>query len=150
MAEYAYSTRIDEKVDVYSFGVVLLELVTGREPNYGGENACSLVDWAWQHCNEGKCVTDAFDEVMRETRYADEMTKVFKLGLMCTSTLPSTRPSTKEILQVLRQCCSSSSARKRMSTEVDITPLLGNTTYISSYKDSRTGSEKEESCLYSV
>lgn len=148
--EYAYSTRIDEKVDVYSFGVVLLELVTGREPNYGGDNACSLVDWAWQHCNEGKCVTDAFDEVMRETRYTEEMTKVFKLGLMCTSTLPSTRPSTKEILQVLRQCCSSSSARKRMSTEIDITPLLGNTTYISSYKDSRTASENEESCLCSV
>ncbi|XP_045799393.1 receptor-like protein kinase 5 [Trifolium pratense] len=147
--EYAYSTRIDEKVDVYSFGVVLLELVTGREANNGGDNACSLVDWAWQHCNEGKCITDAFDKVIRETRYTAEMTCVFKLGLMCTSTVPSTRPSTKEILQVLRQC-SSSSSRKRVATEFDITPLLGNTTYISSYKDSRTISENEESCLYSV
>jgi serine/threonine protein kinase len=149
IAEYAYSTRIDVKVDVYSFGVVLLELVTGREPNNGGENTCSLVDWAWQHCNEGKCITDAFDKVIRETRYTSEMTCVFKLGLMCTSTVPSTRPSTKEILQVLRQC-NSSSARKRVATEFDITPLLGNTTYISSYKDSRTVSENEESCLYSV
>ncbi|GAU14266.1 hypothetical protein TSUD_308260 [Trifolium subterraneum] len=97
----------------------------------------------------GKCITDSFDKVIRETRYTAEMTCVFKLGLMCTSTVPSTRPSTKEILQVLRQC-SSSSARKRVATEFDITPLLGNTTYISSYKDSRTVSENEESCLYSV
>ncbi|CAL5205262.1 unnamed protein product [Lathyrus oleraceus] len=148
--EYAYSTRIDEKVDVYSFGVVLLELVTGREPNYGGENACSLVDWAWRHCDEGKCIPDAFDEDIRETHYAAEMTNVFKLGLMCTSTSPSTRPSTKEILQVLQQCCSSSSAHRRVATEFEITPLLGNTTYISSYKDGRTVIENEESCLYSV
>lgn len=147
--EYAYSTKIDEKVDVYSFGVVLLELVTGREPNNGGDNACSLVDWAWQHYSEGKCITDAFDEDIRETSYAAEMTSVFKLGLMCTSTLPSTRPSTKEILQVLRQC-SSGSTCNRLATEFDITPLIGNTTYISSYKDSRTVSENEESCLYSV
>lgn len=135
---------------MYSFGVVLLELVTGREPNNGGENACSLVEWAWQHYSEGKCITDAFDEEIREARYAEEMASVFKLGLICTSSLPSTRPSAKEVLQVLRRCCSSGSARKSVATEFDIIPLLGETTYISSYKDSRTVSENEESCLYSV
>lgn len=135
---------------MYSFGVVLLELVTGREANNGGEQgeqACSLVDWAWQHYSEGKCITEAFDEDIRETRYAAEMTSVFKLGLMCTSSLPSTRPTTKEILQVLRQGCSAS---KCLATEFDITPLLADATYISNYKDSRNVSENEESCLYSV
>ncbi|KAJ1375344.1 Serine/threonine-protein kinase, active site [Sesbania bispinosa] len=149
--EYAYSTKINEKADVYSFGVVLLELVTGREPNSsGGEHASSLVDWAWQHYSDGKCLTDAFDEDIKETRHAEAMTNVFKLGLMCTSSLPSTRPSAKDILQVLRQCCSPGSARKRVATEFDITPLLGDTRYISSYKDGRSVSEHGESCLFSV
>lgn len=78
------------------------------------------------------------------------MTSVFKLGLICTSSLPSTRPSTKFILQVLRQCCPSASARKRVATEFDLTPLLGDARYISSYKDSNAVGEYEESCLYSV
>ncbi|XP_061369609.1 receptor-like protein kinase HSL1 [Gastrolobium bilobum] len=148
--EYAYSTKINEKVDVYSFGVVLLELVTGREPNSGGEHACSLVDWAWQHYSEGKCLTEAFDEDIKETRYAEEMTTVFKLGLVCTSSLPSTRPSMQEILQVLRQCHPPGSARNRVATEFDITPLLGDAMYISSYKDSNAACGNEESSLYSV
>ncbi|XP_027355038.1 receptor-like protein kinase HSL1 [Abrus precatorius] len=148
--EYAYSTKINEKVDVYSFGVVLLELVTGREPNKGGEHAGSLVDWAWQHHSEGKCLSEAFDEDIKETRYAEEMTCVFKLGLVCTSSLPSTRPSAIEILQVLRQCCHSGFARKLLATEIDISPLLAETRYISSYKDSNAVSENDESSLYSV
>ncbi|XP_057434819.1 receptor-like protein kinase HSL1 [Lotus japonicus] len=148
--EYAYSTKINEKVDVYSFGVVLLELVTGREPNNAGEHGGSLVDWVWQHFSEGKCLSGAFDEGIKETRHAEEMTTVVKLGLMCTSSLPSTRPSMKEVLQVLRQSCSHGSAHKRVATEFDITPLLGDTRYITSYKDSRVVSENEDTCLYSV
>ncbi|QCE16039.1 receptor-like protein kinase HSL1 [Vigna unguiculata] len=133
--EYAYSTKINEKVDVYSFGVVLLELVTGRKPNISGERECSLVEWAWEHFNEAKSLTDAFDEDIKEPRYAEEMANVFKLGLLCTASLPSTRPSTKEILQVLR-CCHSGSTRRRMGNEFDIAPLLGDTRYVCSYKES--------------
>ncbi|CAJ1973926.1 unnamed protein product [Sphenostylis stenocarpa] len=134
--EYAYSTKINEKVDAYSFGVVLLELVTGRKPNLGGENAYSLVEWAWEHFTKGKNLTDAFDEDVKEQRYAEEMTNVFKLGLLCTSSLPSTRPSTKEILQVLRRCCHSGSTRRRVGNEFDIAPLLSDTRYVCSYKES--------------
>lgn len=56
----------------------------------------------------------------------------------------------KEVLQVLRQSCSHGSAHKRVATEFDITPLLGDTRYITSYKDSRVVSENEDTCLYSV
>ncbi|RVX17526.1 Leucine-rich repeat receptor-like serine/threonine-protein kinase BAM3 [Vitis vinifera] len=44
--EYAYTTKVNEKIDVYSFGVVLLELVMEREPNSRDEHMC-LVEWAW-------------------------------------------------------------------------------------------------------
>ncbi|KAG5065714.1 hypothetical protein JHK86_009445 [Glycine max] len=133
--EYAYSTKINEKVDVYSFGVVLLELVTGRKPNKGGEHACSLVEWAWDHFSEGKSLTDAFDEDIKDECYAVQMTSVFKLALLCTSSLPSTRPSAKDILLVLRQCCHSGSTCRRAGNEFDIAPLLGDTRYIYSYKE---------------
>ncbi|GKV10008.1 hypothetical protein SLEP1_g21433 [Rubroshorea leprosula] len=43
--EYAYTTKVNEKIDVYSFGVVLLELVTGREADRGNENT-GLAAWA--------------------------------------------------------------------------------------------------------
>ncbi|KAJ7958838.1 Receptor-like protein kinase [Quillaja saponaria] len=148
--EYAYSTKVSEKVDVYSFGVVLLELVTGRDPISGNEQT-TLVDWARRYYNEGKPIDDAIDEEIKG-RYLEEMTSVFKLGLICTGTLPSTRPSMKEILQILRQCClPEGSEGKKMGTEFDATPLLSNVTYLSSYKRSqKVTQEIDESCVYSV
>ncbi|KAF7817097.1 receptor-like protein kinase HSL1 [Senna tora] len=144
--EYAYSTKINEKVDVYSFGVVLLELVTGKEP-YNGDEQTSLVDWAWHHYSEGKCLADAMDEEIKEACYVDEMTSVFKLGLICTSTLPSTRPSMKEILQVLRQCCPPGChGDKKVGAEFDIAPLIGDNMYISSYKDSNMAIGESDEC----
>ncbi|XP_054793274.1 receptor-like protein kinase 5 [Prosopis cineraria] len=135
--EYAYSTKINEKVDVYSFGVVLLELVTGKEP-YGVEEHTSLVDWAWQYHSEGKCLADALDEEIKEACHAEEMIKVFKLGLACTSISPSARPSMREILQVLERCRPPGQDGKKIGTEVDIAPLLGDSMYISNYKDCST------------
>ncbi|KAJ4850838.1 hypothetical protein Tsubulata_936594 [Turnera subulata] len=107
--EYAYSTKVNEKIDVYSFGVVLLELVTGREANRGDEHT-SLAEWAWQHSIEGKAVAECLDEEIKEPSYLQEMINVFKLGLMCTNTLPSARPSIKDVLQVLRKCSDGSKA----------------------------------------
>lgn len=119
---------------------MLLELVTGRKPNKGGEHACSLVEWAWDHFSEGKSLTDAFDEDIKDECYAVQMTSVFKLALLCTSSLPSTRPSAKDILLVLRQCCHSGSTCRRAGNEFDIAPLLGDTRYIYSYKESNAAS----------
>ncbi|KAJ7965917.1 Receptor-like protein kinase, partial [Quillaja saponaria] len=149
--EYAYSTKVNEKVDVYGFGVVLLELVTGREPTSGDEDT-SLVDWAWRHYSEGKPIADVIDEEMKEQCYLEEMTNVVKLGLSCTGTLPSTRPSMKEILQILGRCCLAKGYEgKKIGTEFDVTPLLGDSTYLSSYKRSKKVTDQiDESFEYSV
>ncbi|KFK26382.1 hypothetical protein AALP_AA8G241000 [Arabis alpina] len=119
--EYAYTSKVDEKIDVYSFGVVLLELVTGREGNNGDEHT-NLADWSWRHYQTGRPVAEAFDEDISEASMTEEMTTVFKLGLMCTNTLPSHRPSMKEILYVLRQ--QGSEATKKTATEAHEAPLL--------------------------
>ncbi|KAJ8445849.1 hypothetical protein Cgig2_027930 [Carnegiea gigantea] len=123
--EYCYTNKVNEKIDVYSFGVVLLELVTGKEPHRGDENS-NLAEWAWRHYCEGRPIVEALDKGVQETCYMEEMTNVFKIGLMCTSTLPSSRPSMKEVLQVLRHCNAlEGCGRKDSRNEHDFAPLLG-------------------------
>lgn len=140
-----------EKVDVYSFGVVLLELVTGKEPNGGDENT-SLAEWAWRHFAEGKPIVEALDCEVKRQCYLEDMTTVFKLGLVCTSNSPSTRPPMKEVLHILRRCSPSETCReKKVGPEFDVTPLLGSATYLSSYRKSKKLSEVDGySLVYSV
>ncbi|XP_015966098.2 LRR receptor-like serine/threonine-protein kinase HSL2 [Arachis duranensis] len=101
--EYTQTRRITEKIDVFSFGVVLLELTTGKEANDGDQHL-SLAEWAWRHIQIGSNIEELLDKDVMEPSYLDEMCTVFKLGVMCTSTLASTRPSMKEVLQMLQLC----------------------------------------------
>lgn len=130
--EYAYTTKVNEKTDVYSFGVVLLELVTGREPNDGDEHT-SLAEWAWKYYGEGKPIADAIDEEVKEQRYLEVMTTVFRLGLICTNSIPNGRPSMKEILQILHRCTPMENNGSKKA-DYDIVPLLGSAKYLASYK----------------
>ncbi|PIA64624.1 hypothetical protein AQUCO_00100236v1 [Aquilegia coerulea] len=137
--EYAHTTKVNEKIDVYSFGVVLLELVTGREAKEGDEHTC-LAEWAWRHFQEDKAIESALDEEVKEPCYLDEMSMVFKLGLMCTGTLPSNRPTMKEVLQILLRNGSLSYRGKKVQTENDAAPLLNVT---SDYLAGNKGSQKK-------
>ncbi|KAG5598821.1 hypothetical protein H5410_030191 [Solanum commersonii] len=123
--EYAYTTKVNEKIDIYSFGVVLLELVTGRQPNFGDEHT-SLAEWAWNQHGEGNTAIDnMLDTDIKETCYLEEMKTLFRLGLICTSNLPASRPSMKEILQILHRCKSFRySGGKSPDTEYDSMLLL--------------------------
>ncbi|KAK1423015.1 hypothetical protein QVD17_18308 [Tagetes erecta] len=98
--EYAYTNKVNEKVDVYSFGVILLELTTGKEANNGDEHS-SLADWAWQQALADAPIVDALDNKVKDTVNLNEMTSVYRLGLWCTSKLPTDRPSMKEVCQKL-------------------------------------------------
>lgn len=91
---------MNEKIDVYSFGVVLLELVTGKHPCKGNSHL-NLADWSWKHCCEEHPIIDALDEDVKEPSFIEQMVNVFKLGLMCTSQMPSSRPTMKQVLQLL-------------------------------------------------
>lgn len=141
---------MNEKIDVYSFGVVLLELVTGREANCGDDNL-SLAEWMWRHFGEDKPIIEIVDEEIKEACYLEGITAVFKLGLICTSTLPSTRPSMKEVLQVLQRCNLLDGEGRKVGMDFDVTPLLGNETYLTSYRKSRKiVDENGESIIFSV
>lgn len=127
IAEYAYTTRINERIDVYSFGVVLLELVTGKEPN-GKDGDLNLAEWAWKHHGESDSMVGVCDpEIKDSDTYMEEMSTMFKLGLICTSTLPSSRPSMKDVLEILRRCNPMDELPEEMKEgrdEFDVAPLL--------------------------
>lgn len=135
---------MNEKIDIYSFGVVLLELVTGKEPNNGDEHS-NLAEWAWRHYAEEKPIMDVFDPEIKEADYLEQMTTVFKLGLICTSTSPNNRPSMKEVLEILRRCNPTEAyGERKTEREVDAAPLLGTANYLYGYMRSKKVADGEE------
>ncbi|XVF89148.1 hypothetical protein PTKIN_Ptkin19aG0107000 [Pterospermum kingtungense] len=143
--EYAYTTKVNAKVDVYSFGVVLLELVTGREANSVDENM-NLAEWAWQYFSEDKPIVEILDPEINEPSHLEEMMMVYKVGIACTHTLPSSRPSMKEVLHVLRSCCPPDAIRaNKVRSDFDATATL-----LGSYRGSERGSEEDDRMIYNV
>ncbi|KAK4785752.1 hypothetical protein SAY86_002441 [Trapa natans] len=85
----------------------------------------SLAEWAWHRIQEDRPIADALDDEIREAGHLNEMISVFKLGIICTGILPSTRPSMKEVLQILKQCSGSfGSPLQKSRDEYAAAPLL--------------------------
>ncbi|XP_057977005.1 probable LRR receptor-like serine/threonine-protein kinase At1g12460 [Malania oleifera] len=99
--ELAQSLRLSDKCDVYSYGVILLELVTGRKPVESPEaNEVVVLCEYVRALLESGSATDCFDRSLRGFA-ENELIQVMKLGLICTSEVPSRRPSMAEVVQVL-------------------------------------------------
>ena len=95
------SLRVNEKYDIYGFGVLILELVTGRKPvEYGEDNVMILSDHVRVLLEQGN-VLDRVDLSMGDYP-EDEVLPVLKLALVCTSQIPSSRPSMAEVVQILQ------------------------------------------------
>lgn len=95
------SLRVNERCDVYGFGVVVLELVTGRRPvEYGEDDVVILVDQVRALLERGAAL-DCVDPRLGPFP-EDEVLPVLKLGLVCTSQIPSSRPSMAEVVQILQ------------------------------------------------
>lgn len=95
------SLRVNEKCDIYGFGVLILELVTGRRPvEYGEDNMVILSDHVRLTLEQGnvlECIDPEINEYPEE-----EVLPVLKLALVCTSQIPSSRPSMVEVVQILQ------------------------------------------------
>ncbi|KAI3876055.1 hypothetical protein MKW92_029241 [Papaver armeniacum] len=95
------SIRINEKSDIYGFGVMILELVTGRRPvEYGEDDVVVLSDHVRVLLEQGNML-DCVDPSMNEYP-EEEVLPVLKLGLVCTSQIPSSRPSMSDVVQILQ------------------------------------------------
>jgi serine/threonine protein kinase len=94
------SLRITEKCDVYGFGVLLLELVTARRPvEYMEDDVVILCDHVRALLEEGRPLSCV--DVSMAAYPEEEVLPVIKLGLICTSHVPSNRPSMAEVVQIL-------------------------------------------------
>ncbi|CAK8536378.1 unnamed protein product [Lathyrus sativus] len=108
--EYAYTLRVNEKSDIYSFGVVILELVTGKQPidpEYGEKD---LVKWVSSKLNEEE-LDQVIDPTLDYSKYKEEINKVLKLGILCTSSLPINRPSMRSVVKMLQEVASVAKSR---------------------------------------
>ncbi|KAK7845585.1 putativeinactive leucine-rich repeat receptor-like protein kinase, partial [Quercus suber] len=97
----SWANRVNEKCDVYGFGMMIFELVTGRRPvEYGEDNVVILSDHVRVLLEQGN-VLECVDHSMSEYQ-EDEVLPVLKLALVCTSQIPSSRPSMTEVVQILQ------------------------------------------------
>ncbi|CAH9108832.1 unnamed protein product [Cuscuta europaea] len=95
--------KVSEKCDVYGFGMLVLELVTGRRPveYYGEDTVVVLNDHVRVLLEQGN-VLDCVDPSMGGSYPVEEVLPVLKLALVCTSHIPSSRPSMADVVQILQ------------------------------------------------
>ncbi|KAL2897903.1 putative LRR receptor-like serine/threonine-protein kinase IRK [Bienertia sinuspersici] len=100
--EFACRTvKITEKCDVYGFGVLVLEVVTGKRPvEYMEDDVVVLCEMVRGALEEGK-VEECVDEQLQGEYPVEEVIPVMKLGLICTSQVPSNRPGMREVVNIL-------------------------------------------------
>ncbi|XP_077213095.1 leucine-rich repeat protein kinase family protein [Tasmannia lanceolata] len=100
--EFACRTvKITEKCDVYGFGVLVLEVVTGKRPvEYMEDDVVVLCDMVRGALEEGR-VEQCVDGRLRGDFPGEEAIPVMKLGLICTSQVPSNRPDMGEVVNIL-------------------------------------------------
>ncbi|KAL7589532.1 hypothetical protein Lser_V15G37301 [Lactuca serriola] len=103
--EYALACRVSDKADVYSYGVMLLELISDKralDPSFAKEdNGYTIVFWARTLRREGR-VEEVFAAGMWEAGPENVLLDLLKLGLMCTTELPSGRPTMRQVVRKLR------------------------------------------------
>ncbi|KAG8068317.1 hypothetical protein GUJ93_ZPchr0005g16085 [Zizania palustris] len=107
------TVNVTEKCDVYGFGVLVLEILTGRRPvQYLEDDVVVLCDVVRAALEEGR-VEDCMDPRLSGEFSMEEALLITKLGLFCTSQVPSHRPDMGEIVSMLEM------ARSSQSTPVD-------------------------------
>ncbi|CAA0811019.1 Leucine-rich repeat protein kinase family protein [Striga hermonthica] len=100
--EFACKTvKITDKCDVYGYGILVLEMVTGSRPvEYMEDDVVLLSDMVRGALEEGR-VEECVDPRLGGKFPPEEAIPVIKLGLICTSQVPSSRPEMAEAVNIL-------------------------------------------------
>ncbi|PNT30585.2 hypothetical protein POPTR_006G088680v4 [Populus trichocarpa] len=97
--EHARTGKATTSTDVFAFGAFLLEVASGRRPIQPTEDII-LVDWVFSRWLGGE-ILEARDPNLGTEYIAEEMELLLKLGLMCSHSEPSARPSMRQVVQFL-------------------------------------------------
>ncbi|KAK0585641.1 hypothetical protein LWI29_031693 [Acer saccharum] len=99
--EHTRSGKATTSTDVYAFGAFLLEVATGRRPIEPKEDSI-LVDWVFAFWYRDG-ILEARDPNLGTEYVAEELELVMKLGLMCSHSEPSARPTMRQVVQYLER-----------------------------------------------
>ncbi|XP_055962242.1 L-type lectin-domain containing receptor kinase I.8-like [Mercurialis annua] len=118
--EVSRTGRVTTSSDVYAYGILMLEVACGRktiEPHRPSGEVI-LVDWVFECWKRGH-IMEISDPNLKGKYMVGEMELVLKLGLLCTHTTPTTRPTMRQVMQYLD--------RKAVLPEIppDSTPRTG-------------------------
>ncbi|XP_065857221.1 uncharacterized protein [Euphorbia lathyris] len=98
--EYIVTGHCYIKSDVYSFGVVLLELMTGLR---AVEEEQNLVDWSKPFLSQKTKLRSIIDARMEGQYSSKAMLLAAQLSLKCLESKATSRPSMKEVVDILEQ-----------------------------------------------
>ncbi|CDP22160.1 unnamed protein product, partial [Coffea canephora] len=100
--EHNRTGKATTSTDVYAFGAFLLEVACGRRPidPQAPEEDVILVDWVFS-CWKAGDILRAVDQNLGTEYVKEEAEFVLKLGLLCSHSEPSIRPSMRQVLLYL-------------------------------------------------
>ncbi|KAL3536429.1 hypothetical protein ACH5RR_004890 [Cinchona calisaya] len=100
--EHTRTGKATTSTDVYAFGAFLLEVVSGRRPIEARTQAEDpiLVDWVFSCWNKGE-ILEAVDQNLGLDYVREEVELVMKLGLLCSHSEPTVRPSMRQVVLYL-------------------------------------------------
>ncbi|BBN09633.1 protein MpRLK-Pelle_L-LEC9 [Marchantia polymorpha subsp. ruderalis] len=100
--EASVTGKFTDKTDVYAFGAVALELATGRRAFDGtaAEDDEHLVDMVWKRLSDGQLIS-VVDRRLEGKFDVVELEIVLMMGLLCSHPDHRSRPSMRQVVQVL-------------------------------------------------
>ncbi|KAH0891387.1 hypothetical protein HID58_053816 [Brassica napus] len=100
--EYAMRGHLTDKADVYSFGVVALEIVHGRSNTSAQSKAETFYLLDWVHVlREQNKLMEVVDPRLGTDYNREEAMTMIQIGILCTSQVPSDRPSMSTVVSML-------------------------------------------------
>ncbi|KAJ0264080.1 leucine-rich repeat receptor-like serine/threonine-protein kinase [Hirschfeldia incana] len=100
--EYAMRGHLTDKADVYSFGVVALEIVHGSSNTITRSkvDTFNLLDWVHVLREQNKLM-EVVDPRLGTDYNREEAMTMIHIGILCTSQVPSERPSMSTVVSML-------------------------------------------------
>ncbi|EXC06732.1 putative LRR receptor-like serine/threonine-protein kinase [Morus notabilis] len=97
IAEFAYTMKVTEKCDVYSFGVLAVEMIKGQRP---GNLTLSLSS---PLTRTGVMLEDVLDDRLPPPpqEILNQLIDILKLAVVCLQENPQSRPTMKDVSQIL-------------------------------------------------
>ncbi|MCD7472086.1 hypothetical protein HAX54_013021 [Datura stramonium] len=100
--EYVMYGNLSVKADVFSFGVVVLELISGQKNSTFNRDpdSRSLIEWAYKLYKKGRS-WEIMDPALAQSAIPDEIAMYIQIGLLCTQSDPTLRPTMQQVVVML-------------------------------------------------